>query len=147
MAFIKNYWFGLLVAIPVAIYIIVFFLVLASPKQDTLKRGFIPCTEKMAAALIDCRKEKFCLLKEVIANSWCNIRIVGRGINLWLQGRQPTPWANYMFEPETSAPPEKMPPELADFYQKDGDIAKNMLNLKQKNRELEKEVLKNGKAE
>ena len=67
MTFIKNHWFGLLLSLVVGFFMLVFALVLFSPREDLHSRGFIPCTEEMAYNMLGCNENKaWCMLKEVV---------------------------------------------------------------------------------
>ena len=44
MTFLKHHWFGLILSLFMLAYLLVFVLVLLSPRYDMQKRGFIPCT-------------------------------------------------------------------------------------------------------
>lgn len=141
MQFIKYHWFGLLVSVIVFLFLCVFALVLAAPHQDEQKRGFVPCTETMAEELHNCNSRNMCVLGSVIKNTFCNIKVIGQGIKLWAVGEQPTPWSNYLFEPELKRPAvnDDVEPEesLDEYYQNTPDIAAEMDELQQLNQQLE----------
>lgn len=59
MGFVRQHWFGFIVTLVLLLSALLFLIVLFSPRQDNQKRGFIPCTETMAAALYDCRGRQF----------------------------------------------------------------------------------------
>ncbi|MBR6355815.1 MAG: hypothetical protein IKR92_03065 [Alphaproteobacteria bacterium] len=74
-----------------------------SPRQDMQERGFIPCTKQLVIALQDCPTGKLgCPFKLLAEDMACNIGVVGTGAANWVKGKQPTPWANYLFEPQLS---------------------------------------------
>lgn len=79
-----------------------FLLVLLSPRYDSQKRGFIPCTETLAQNLLNCPQESkySCGIKHILHHSWCNVKVIGTGFSNWWHGKQETPWSNYIFEPE-----------------------------------------------
>ena len=138
MSFIRRYWFGLTLSVIVLIFCVLFILVLLSPRQDMQKRGFIPCTEAMAEEIFACEKNKvFCLLSAVIKNSWCDIKIVSKGVKDWAQGQQPTPWANYIFTPKL--PTDELFDEDAriEYLKQTPDIEAEMQRLHELNKELE----------
>lgn len=141
MQFIKTHWFGLLVSVVVFLFLCVFALVLAAPHQDEQKRGFVPCTEKMAEELHDCDRRNICVLGSVVKNTFCNIKVIGEGVKLWLTGRQPAPWSNYLFAPDVKRPSavDDVEPEesLEEYYRDTPDIAAEMENLKELNQQLE----------
>ena len=65
---IKHYWFGFLVTLVLLLAALLFVIVLLSPRQDNQRRGFIPCTEKMAAELYDCTAAVFVCWELVLNN-------------------------------------------------------------------------------
>ena len=104
MSFLKAHWFGLVVSLITAFFILVFLIVLFAPRQDELKRGFIPCTEAMAEEMFACESngKALCMLSAVVKNNFCDIDVIGAGLKSWLLGKQPRPWSNYYFEPQLS---------------------------------------------
>ena len=94
MTFLKHHWFGLILSLFMLAYLLVFVLVLLSPRYDVQKRGFIPCTETMAERLIDCDNGAWCMLKTIVRNGWCDAEVIGGGFRMWLRGEQKTPCLN-----------------------------------------------------
>ena len=140
MNFIKTHWFGLITGIIIFFFFILFILVLLSPRQDNLRRGFIPCTETMAENLLSCEENKFiCLIKSVVKNSWCDIKVVGKGIKLWLKGEQTAPWSNYIFVPELTSEEEYARNAKIEYHKNNSDVKQEMQELKKLNEELENE--------
>lgn len=142
MQFIKSHWFGLLTAILIFCFLVLFILVLLSPRQDARKRGFIPCTEAMAAQMMDCSNEKShtCMLKSILGNSWCQIKVIGYGFKQWLKKEQPLPWSNYIFIPEQTELDENFDETARqEYFENNPDAVAEMLELKQLNEELENE--------
>ena len=73
-----------------------------SPKQDRQKRGFIACTEQLVLDVAECERGSiFCPLKYLGHDMACNTAVILDGFGAWLRGRQPTPWANYLFVAES----------------------------------------------
>lgn len=72
MNFLKRHWFGLITGLFIFCVLVLFVLVLLSPRQDAKKRGFIPCTEAMAERMLACPEngKTLCMLKAVLGNSW-----------------------------------------------------------------------------
>jgi len=140
MQFIKYHWFGLLVSLIVFFFLFIFFLVLIAPHQDEQERGFVPCTRNMAEQVQQCAGAKGCILKAVVENTFCNIRIVGQGAKLWAQGKQPRPWSNYLFRPELAGGENSE--ELDEFYRDSPDVENQMKELQKLNEELEMEYEK-----
>lgn len=140
--FIKIHWFGLILSIVVIFYAAVFVVVFLSPRQDELKRGFIPCTEVLVKDMFDCNGKAWCMSKAIVKNTGCDTKIVLEGITSWVKGKQPTPWANYLFEPEMGKEQNEgeIHPELEEFYRDNRDIKADMEELDKKWQELEKSL-------
>lgn len=108
-----------------------------SPRQDLQKRGFIPCTEDFVLQVSDCtRGNMLCPLQYLWRDTTCNATVILDGLGAWVRGRQPTPWANYLFVPTLSEPSA-----ITDY---DGDVVADMQDLEaqsqfieRKNRELD----------
>ena len=134
MTFLKHHWFGLILSLFMLAYLLVFVLVLLSPRYDVQKRGFIPCTEAMAERLIDCDNGAWCMLKTIVRNGG---------------GKKKTPWANYLFEPEQPRPDDEPDADesLREFYAQTLDIEASMQNLRRLNRELERQIKENEEKE
>ncbi len=142
MQFIKKYWFGIITGTIIFISLILFMLVLLSPRQDSQNRGFIPCTETMVSQLSDCQNSGgiMCMFKGILQNSWCEVTVVGRGIKLWISGQQETPWSNYLFVPEKASENDDFDQEARQEYLKNNpDFVSEMQELKKLNEELENE--------
>ena len=94
----------------------------------------------MAENLYMCNDQKICILKEVINNTFCNIKVIGEGIQLWITGEQSRPWSNYFFEPKLkSITTDGIEPEnsLEEYYQNTPDISAEMNELYKLNQQLE----------
>lgn len=139
MTFIKNHWFGLITGLIIFCFLCLFILVLISPRQDEDKRGFIPCTEAMADKMLACPEEgkAFCMLKAVLGNSWCDAKVIGRGVKNWVTGKQSAPWSNYIFIPRV--PVDQEDEHLQEYYKNNPNIGAEMQELKELNKELENE--------
>ena len=139
--FVKKYWFTTLITIFIVLYLTVFLCVLFSPKTDKLNRGFIPCTEQMTAKMLQNKEQSsFALAKIIIENTYCDAKVVAKGLTNWVKGEQSTPWANYFFEPEIE--PEIVPndEELLKFYEENPYLSKDMEELDKKRQELEQQI-------
>lgn len=109
-----------------------------SPKVDMQKRGFIVCTEQLVSDVAVCKKGSVgCPLKYLWQDMKCNTFVILDGFGAWVKGEQPTPWANYLFEPETI---------YDDEY--DGDIVADMADLEAQSQFIhnKKEELKKAKS-
>ncbi len=141
MSFLKRRWFGFIVSLIVAAFILVFLIVLFAPRQDVQKRGFIPCTEIMARELLSCSENKaVCMLGAVMKNTWCDAGVIYEGFADWIKGRQPAPWSNYYFTPELPASAETDDEELREFYDQTPDVGLSMQKLLEQNRRLEENI-------
>ena len=107
---IKEDWFGILLCTLSAIFLVFVAIVAAAPHDDLKMRGFAPCTFQMAYDLnLYSTQSDIAGVLGAIAESYvCYAAVMGEGVKLWLNGKQPTPWANYFFEPETLKVPEEM---------------------------------------
>lgn len=143
MSFVKHHWFGILSGLVVFVFMCVFVLVLLSPRQDAQNRGFIPCTRELADRLLNCGEDRkiSCLFGAILRNTWCDMRVIGRGLADWTQGRQSAPWSNYLFVPE-AVRDETFDTETAAEYLKNNPApAAEMQKLQKLNEELENEII------
>ncbi|MBR1600959.1 MAG: hypothetical protein IJ677_05205 [Alphaproteobacteria bacterium] len=117
-----------------------------SPRQDALKRGFIPCTEKLVMDISYCQRgEISCPLRYLWQDMKCNAKVVLSGFGAWVKGEQKTPWANYLFSPVAQAEIDEEMPYKGSVL-KDMDELNKMHNFfKEKQAELE--AAKNRKLE
>ena len=142
LVFAKHYWFAILVTAFVLLYLCIFLLVLFSPKQDELNRGFIPCTQKMAQQILsEEEKGSFKLVKAIVENTYCDTKVVFKGLSDWMAGKQKTPWANYMFEPQIYNQIDATDEELIKFYNENPNISKDMEELDKQRLKLEQMLL------
>lgn len=108
-----------------------------SPRQDMQERGFIPCTKQLVVALQDCPAGKLgCPFKLLAKDMACNIGVVGTGAVAWVKGKQPTPWANYLFEPQLSEADDAFVAPIKQSKEMDTLKAQSQF-VEQKLRELE----------
>lgn len=141
MSYIKLHWFGILVSTFVAWVLLVFVLVLFSPRQDLQGRGFIPCTETMADKMLGCEKNKaWCMLGAIVDNSFCDMKVVAKGFGSWITGQQSRPWSNYLFTPE-ALDDDFDEQAKSEYLQNNPDIEAEMIELKQLHEEIENEQL------
>ena len=134
MNYIKQHWFGLLLGLFLLSCSLLFLTVLFSPRQDNQGRGFIPCTEQMAAKLYDCDGYKMCMLGAILNNSKCDAGVVFSGFKNWINGTQPRPWSNYFFEPELDE--EETEAEVAEFYKDNPNLQQDMLLSEKQHKQL-----------
>ena len=108
-----------------------------SPRQDMRDRGFIPCTKQLVFGLSGCQSGKIgCPLKLLWQDMKCNIKVVGVGFKNWATGKQSTPWANYLFEPELYVEDEENP-YVGDIKQDMSDLSEQHDFILKKHQELE----------
>lgn len=143
LAFLKFYWFGLLMSFVLLVGFLFFLLILLSPRYDAQKRGFIPCTKALAQNLLNCPQEhKYsCGIKHILNNTWCDVKVVGQGWKNWWQGKQETPWSNYIFEPEVATPVDENDEFYADYKARGITPEWDMQNIIQMNEKLEKQIV------
>lgn len=113
------YYYLLLMLILFTAYLTI--VLTLSPKQDRLKRGFIPCTEQLVIGVSDCERGTVtCPLKHLWQDLTCNTGVILDGFGAWIRGKQPRPWSSYLYEPEPLLPQD-------DDYE--GDVAADMAEL------------------
>ena len=140
MNFIRRYWFGISTGLIIFLCSLLFILVLIAPRQDTLKRGFIPCTEAMAEQIMTCDENKIvCVLNAVLVNSWCDVKVIYQGVEDWINGKQETPWNNYIFIPELPEDENFNNEARAEYLKNNPDMATEMKQLKKLSEDLEYE--------
>ena len=140
MSFIKRYWFAATIGLLVSLCFLLLVLLLISPKQDSKERGFVRCTQNMIENLIDCDKKIGCSLGAIAVNTLCDIKVVGKGVVDWIDGKQPRPWSNYIFEPETENFESFIDEEeRAEYLQKYPNVEQEMQRLNKLREELENE--------
>ena len=145
--FVKIHWFGLSISLLGILYLMFFALIAFSPRQDKLERGFIPCTKAMMTQMLDCPKNKaICFSEAIFKSTVCDAGVIAKGVKNWLNGEQPTPWANYLFEPELDQPAEHHP-ELDEFYEQNKNIREDMQLLEKARLDLEGENDEQAKPE
>ncbi len=136
MKFVIKHWFGFFVSIVALFCILIFVLVLASPKQDAQKRGFVICTEGFVEDARGCAGAYGCLIKYVFVHGYCNASVVLGGAKNWVLGKQETPWSNYMFNPEYLEN-EEIDEELQQFYHENPNLTEQMNVFRNKSKELD----------
>ncbi len=97
-------------------------IVLSAPHNDIKMRGFTPCTLEVAKVISSAEnKPTASKVFASIGQSYiCYLEVIKHGCVLWLEDKQPTPWTNYIFEPE--APELKkyeVEPELSEPFSQD----------------------------
>ncbi|MBE6445090.1 MAG: hypothetical protein E7019_03400 [Alphaproteobacteria bacterium] len=140
MRFIRHHWFGMITGLIIFAFFSLFILILLSPRQDMLRRGFIPCTEEFVEEIVICKKNKvWCLLKSSAKNSWCDFKVVGYGIAKWVKGEQNYPWSNYIFIPQLPEDEDFNEEARAEYLKNNANFSIEMEELKKINKELEDE--------
>lgn len=114
--YLKEYWFGLLLFALIGFTALFLLVVVSAPHNDRKMRGFMPCTYAMAAELEAASQQRqfsdvfFTIFKSYV----CYAGVMADGGRLWLEGKQKTPWANYLFESETD--PLAVPSEISEPF-------------------------------
>ena len=90
-------------ALIVLVFLLFIVVVAIAPHGDMKMRGFAPCTVTMAEELNAGagQKKMWEVISGVGRGYLCYAAVMREGVSLWLEGKQTTPWANYMFVPET----------------------------------------------
>ena len=139
MNFFKRYWFAGLIAFIVCCFLLLFILLILSPKDDAKKRGFVKCTHEMIDNLSECDKAFYCSIKSIIDNTWCNVKVVAEGVDLWLDDKQEYPWSNYIFEPEIEKNSFFDEEARAEYLKNNPDVKQEMMRLDALRKDLENE--------
>ena len=101
--FIKDYWFGILVSGMVLVCMLFAAIIAVAPHNDADMRGFTPCTYQMADELGQSTKPEFKQLFKVISAGYgCYLTVMKEGMTAYIDGKQKTPWSNYLFVPTVS---------------------------------------------
>jgi len=140
MSFIKQYWFNILIAIMIICGMGLTIIVSLSPREDKQKRGFIPCTEQLADNITLCNGKIWCASKAIINNSICDAKIIISGVKLWINGKQKTPWSNYIFIPDLSHIDNPLYEESELFYKENPNYLQDFEELKQTHNDLEEKI-------
>lgn len=90
-------------ALFVGLFLLFIVVVAVAPHNDEKMRGFTPCTMMMAEELNMSASQKkiWDVMASVNRGYLCYAAVMREGVGLWLDGKQPNPWANYMFQPES----------------------------------------------
>jgi len=139
MSFIKRYWFAATIGLLVSLCFLLLVLLLISPKQDSKERGFVRCTQNMIEHLIVCDKKIGCSLGAIAVNTLCDIKVVGKGVVDWIDGKQPRPWSNYIYVPEVEPNPFVDEDARQEYLKQHPDIKQEMQKLNKLRKELEDE--------
>lgn len=135
--FFKIFYYCALVLFVAAVSYLAVMLYIA-PRQDALKRGFIPCTEKMVINISDCERGSIgCPMKFLWQDTKCNIAVIAEGFAAWANGTQKTPWANYLFEPVALAEIDEDIPYNGSVAHDVEEMENQIEFIKQKQEELE----------
>ena len=114
---VKEYWFGLLLFIFSLVFLIFVAIVAAAPHDDAKMRGFAPCTYIMAQELnvYASQRDVLGVLGTVTQSYICYAKIMKEGVELWIRGKQSTPWENYFFKADNF----KVPQDLSEPFSED----------------------------
>ncbi|MBO5038253.1 MAG: hypothetical protein J6C85_02185 [Alphaproteobacteria bacterium] len=99
----REHWFGIILSVMVLMCACFALVVGIAPHTDIKMRGFTPCTYTMAAELGQSGEKEvkavdvMCIVGR---GFFCYGEVMKEGMVLFLNGKQKTPWANYLFEPE-----------------------------------------------
>ena len=129
---LREYWFGILISLMVVVCLIFSLIVVLSPHSDGKMRGFAPCTYELAVRLSQQSGEgKLWGVAGAVTNAnLCYVSVIREGVELWVQGKQSTPWANYMYEPEPFYEDANIEPISEDLLKanllddEDGEVVK-----------------------
>ena len=139
MTFIRRYWFGACLSLLFVFFIVLAVLILISPRQDLEGRGFTRCSQNMVEDLWHCEQKISCGIGAIVSNNWCITKVVGKGIVLWLEGKQQRPWSNYIFEPKTYLSKIVDEQERQEYLATHPDVKEEMEHLHRLRKDLENE--------
>lgn len=139
MNFIKRYWFGGILALIVCCFLLLFVLLIISPKQDARGRGFVKCTQTLISSLSECDRKIFCSIKAISQNTLCDIAVVVDGFQLWIDNKQAKPWSNYLFEPDVIEDSFFDKEAIEDYLKNNPNVKDEMIRLNKLRKELEDE--------
>lgn len=101
--FLRDYGFFLFLGIFVLLFLSCITLISLAPHDDTKMRGFTPCTYQIAEKMMTNGTLKQSEVFGIIAKGYgCYFKVIGEGIKLFYKGQQSTPWANYLFTPDST---------------------------------------------
>ncbi len=135
--FCRLLYYYIMTAIVLFVVYLVVMLAIA-PKKDALKRGFIPCTEQLVVNVGECeRGQMICPLKYLWQDTVCNTYVIFDGFGAWVRGIQSSPWASYLFEPQTEIYNDSEEANSNDMLNDMQDMEKIRKMVEQKQEELE----------
>lgn len=137
MKFIKHHWFNILMVLFILVSMGQTLLVAFSPREDKQNRGFIPCTKQLSMQLIECQSGAWCVIKAVMKNSGCDLKVIGQGLSLWVKGEQSTPWSNYLYQPDLSHLENNLNENSKLFYKENPNYLEDFEQVKQEHQKLE----------
>lgn len=104
--FLKEHWFGFILSFLVFVFLIFSIVITVAPHNDAKMRGFTPCTYQMAQDINQTEDIKFMDVLVIVSSGYgCYFAVIKDGIKDYFSGKQPTPWANYLFVPESTEIP------------------------------------------
>ena len=139
MNFIKRYWFVGLLGLIVCCFLLLFILLILSPKRDDKERGFVKCTYEMIDDLVACDRDIWCSVKSIANNTWCNVKVVAKGVELWLDDKQEYPWSNYIFVPEIKDEVFFDEEARAEYLKDNPNVKEEMRRLDKLRKDMENE--------
>ena len=101
----------------VVVCLIFSLIVVLSPHSDGKMRGFSPCTYELAISLSQQsgQGKLWGVVGAVTNANLCYVSVIREGVELWVKGKQSTPWANYMYEPAPFYEDENIEPYPDDL--------------------------------
>ena len=130
------YYYGLGIFVFFVVYLVT--VMFMSPRQDALKRGFIPCTEQLVNDISECKRGSMsCPLKHLLTDIKCNTVVVLDGFGAWVKGEQSNPWETYLFTPVTEAEIDDLNPYEGNSYDDMQELEEQRAFIEQKQQELD----------
>lgn len=114
---IRDNWFGIFIGCLIFVSAFMVAIVSIAPHNDDEMRGFSKCSYELAQDLsvYSAKKDVLGVMEAVFGGYWCYGEVIVEGGKLFLQGKQETPWSNYIFEVDNM----EIPPKLSEPFSED----------------------------
>ncbi len=114
---IRDNWFGIFIGCLIFVSVLLVGIVSIAPHNDDEMRGFSKCSYELAQDLSVCSagKDVLGVMGAVFDGYWCYGKVIVKGGVLFLQGKQDTPWSNYIYKVDNM----EIPPKLSEPFSDD----------------------------
>lgn len=93
----------------------------------------------MIEDLETCNRKLWCSITAIFNNTVCDVDVVISGVELWIDKKQPSPWSNYIFEPEIGENSFFDEKERAEYLKNNPNTKNEMGRLDKLRKDLENE--------